>query len=215
MGHYFLIGDVVEEDEAKAAEWFQRAANQGHEYAQRTLAEMYEEGRGVKKNLNTALEWYKKAAAQGDKISQENAKRLSLAVKWIFPVYGLTLGESTEEQVEAKSDKKVKWKDKDDIYTYYINGHNFYCWNEQRILNRVHFHSPSKNPWPQEIINKGYNPNYSLEEWETFLSSQGYDVDSYTDFIDAKKETPIDHNITIHFDENDKIRYLSFYFYDF
>ncbi|KAG0297500.1 Dual specificity testis-specific protein kinase 2 [Dissophora globulifera] len=56
----------VPQDDVKAAEFFQRAANQGHLKAQWSLGAMYLHGRGVKQEMSTAIEWWRKAAEQGD-----------------------------------------------------------------------------------------------------------------------------------------------------
>ena len=56
--------------EKKAAELYERAANQGNEYAQYELGKMYEEGTGVKKDEKKAAELYEKAANQGNSKAQ-------------------------------------------------------------------------------------------------------------------------------------------------
>ena len=43
---------------------------QGHEGAQYCLGEMYENGTGVTKNIDTAIDWYHLAATQGHSLSQ-------------------------------------------------------------------------------------------------------------------------------------------------
>lgn len=48
----------------KAAYWYQKAAEQGHEVAQCRLGFMYEYGQGVEQNYEQALYWYNKAAEQ-------------------------------------------------------------------------------------------------------------------------------------------------------
>ena len=53
-------------DEAKAALWFERAAEQGNDYAQKMLADLYEEGRGVPQNAQLAADWREKAAKRGN-----------------------------------------------------------------------------------------------------------------------------------------------------
>lgn len=63
-------GRGVPEDEAKAAEWFEKAALQGHVKAQRMIALSYQLGRGVEVNKDKAVEWFRKAAAQGDEVCQ-------------------------------------------------------------------------------------------------------------------------------------------------
>jgi len=52
-------------DYKEAAELFSKAAEQGHADAQYNLGELYNKGRGVKRNKKTAQKWYKAASAQG------------------------------------------------------------------------------------------------------------------------------------------------------
>ena len=51
----------MQKDGEQAVKWFTRAAEQGLAGSQTTLAMMYEEGRGVEKDLDKAKEWYAKA----------------------------------------------------------------------------------------------------------------------------------------------------------
>ena len=52
-------------DEAHAAQWFRKAAEQGLPEAQNQLGAMYLHGRGVPKDYTQALVWFVKAAEQG------------------------------------------------------------------------------------------------------------------------------------------------------
>lgn len=65
-------GDGVPNDDAKAMEWWQKAAAQGNADAQIFLGWMYYSGNGIPKDAAKALEWYQKAAAQGDVDAQLN-----------------------------------------------------------------------------------------------------------------------------------------------
>ena len=51
-------------NQAEAAKWFRKAADQGHAGAQATLGYMYEQGYGVKADAGEAVKWYRKAADQ-------------------------------------------------------------------------------------------------------------------------------------------------------
>ena len=66
LGKKYLCGRGVVKDEKKAAELYEKAANQGNIYAQYELGKMYEEGRGVEKNEKKAIKLYEKAANQGN-----------------------------------------------------------------------------------------------------------------------------------------------------
>lgn len=61
---------VVLDCDAKAAEWFSKAAEQGHVQAQNNLARLYLEGRGVEQSDAKAAEWFVKAAEQGNAQAQ-------------------------------------------------------------------------------------------------------------------------------------------------
>ena len=66
MGIRYYKGEGVPVDDAKAVEWFRKAADQGHTDAQFRLGFMYENGyTGVGKDYKTAVEWLSKAADQG------------------------------------------------------------------------------------------------------------------------------------------------------
>ncbi|MEO8052352.1 MAG: restriction endonuclease [Acidobacteriota bacterium] len=58
------LGDLAY-DQAKASEWYRKAAEQGYARAQVSLGLMYANGRGVQKDLKAATDWYWKAAEQG------------------------------------------------------------------------------------------------------------------------------------------------------
>ena len=58
------------ENFAKAAEWYQKAAENGLDVAQWRLAELYARGLGIEENINKAIELRSKAAEQGNFIFQ-------------------------------------------------------------------------------------------------------------------------------------------------
>jgi hypothetical protein len=64
MGHLNSRGGPRED--AKAVEWFRRASQRGHAGAQRMLAGLLREGRGVETDRDRALFWILVAAGQGD-----------------------------------------------------------------------------------------------------------------------------------------------------
>ena len=57
MGDSCAHGRGIEQDEKAAAEWYQRAADQGLASAQDRLAATYSEGRGVPKSDKEAYYW--------------------------------------------------------------------------------------------------------------------------------------------------------------
>lgn len=62
---YLLGRDGFEKDEKLAAEWMEKAANQGVVDAQVVMAAMYDKGMGVVGDRDKATQWYEKAAAKG------------------------------------------------------------------------------------------------------------------------------------------------------
>ena len=54
------------QDEQQAAQWYQKAANQGHAVAQYNLGVMYYNGLGVPQDDQQAKAWYQKALAHPD-----------------------------------------------------------------------------------------------------------------------------------------------------
>ena len=57
----YMEGDCVEQSGERAVEWFTKAAEQGLQGSQTTLALMYEEGRLIEQDSVKAKEWYAKA----------------------------------------------------------------------------------------------------------------------------------------------------------
>ena len=73
LGMAYRIGDEGEfgidgipQDDAEAVRWWRLAAEQGHEFAQQDLGNMYEDGEGVPKDYVLAYMWSNLAAAQGN-----------------------------------------------------------------------------------------------------------------------------------------------------
>lgn len=60
----------VPKNPAKAGQWYQKAADQGHVDAQYNLGMLYKLGLGVQEDPKQAFAWLQKAAAQGNDIAQ-------------------------------------------------------------------------------------------------------------------------------------------------
>ena len=57
-------------DEAEAARWYRRAADQGMAEAEAVLGAMYLHGRGLARDDEAAVRWFRRAAEQGDAYGQ-------------------------------------------------------------------------------------------------------------------------------------------------
>jgi hypothetical protein len=65
-------GQGVPQDDAVAASWYRKAADQGDAHSQLNLGLMYDKGQGVPQDHAAAVSWYRKAADQGDASAQFN-----------------------------------------------------------------------------------------------------------------------------------------------
>ena len=70
-------GGIMPKDTRKAAEWYEKAALQGHAKAQSALGQAYIKGFGVPKNYVIGVDWLQKAADQGDADAQ-------LELGWLY-----------------------------------------------------------------------------------------------------------------------------------
>lgn len=59
--------DGIAKDYVKATKWFQMAAMQGHDEAQKRMGDIMSDGLGVARDFNEARKWYRLAADQGNK----------------------------------------------------------------------------------------------------------------------------------------------------
>lgn len=66
IGIMYQQGLGVPQNNAEAANWYRRAAENGHVRAQQNLGAMYEEGTGVLQDHAEAAKWYRMSAAGGN-----------------------------------------------------------------------------------------------------------------------------------------------------
>ena len=59
------MGEGVEQDYAKASEWFKKAADQNYIKSQYALGLMYQDGEGVRQDYAEARKWLGKACDNG------------------------------------------------------------------------------------------------------------------------------------------------------
>jgi hypothetical protein len=74
VGSY--TGKGIAEDDAEAARWYRKAAEQGQVEAQYNLGLMYDYGEGVVEDDAEAARWYRKAAEQGEVDAQNRLTEL-------------------------------------------------------------------------------------------------------------------------------------------
>jgi len=72
MSRRYYEGDGVPQDDAQAAAWLRKAAEQGYAMAQFNLGIMYANGQGVPQDDAQAVAWLRKAAEQGLAMAQNS-----------------------------------------------------------------------------------------------------------------------------------------------
>jgi localization factor PodJL len=105
VGLKYLDGDGVPMNEANAAKWLERAAQQGLPVAQYRLGTLYDRGRGVTTDAVKAVHWYQLAAQAGNRKAMHNlavayssgngvAKNMAEAARWFSKAAALGLADS-------------------------------------------------------------------------------------------------------------------------
>ena len=77
LGILYFNGDGVEKDLVRSAQWYRKAAENGHESAQYELALCYLYGDGVEANTEEAIHWFKSGKALGDTRCEEKLAELT------------------------------------------------------------------------------------------------------------------------------------------
>ncbi len=72
LGYMYRWGQGVDQDFAKAREWYKRSADQGHSRAQNNLGMVYLHGLGVPKDYRQAFYWFLRAAEQDNAAGQNH-----------------------------------------------------------------------------------------------------------------------------------------------
>ena len=115
LGNVYLEGKLVPRDDAEAAKWMRKAADQGYANAQFNLARMYETGRGVDRSEKEATALYAKAAEIGLPAAQLNlgvayasgrgvAKDPVEAYRWFNLAAASASDDATRENAERNRD---------------------------------------------------------------------------------------------------------------
>ncbi len=110
-------GKGLQQDFAKALDWFRKAAAQRDAGSMRQLATMYDKGQGVPADPAASLDWYQKAANRGDALAQlvlgmkyvagqGVAKDNLQAYKWLtLASSGVFYDDETTRRAETKKDR--------------------------------------------------------------------------------------------------------------
>ena len=83
LGDAYFDGIGIEQDHAKAFEWYLRAAEQGHGKAQYNVAYAYANGIGAQKNTSEAIKWYGKSADQGIALAEYVLAKMFIGGQYI------------------------------------------------------------------------------------------------------------------------------------
>jgi hypothetical protein len=120
LGTLYAEGKGVEQNDATAFLWFQRAANQGDAAAQYNVGASYAEGAGIGKSDVDAAKWFRRAADQGMAFAQLNLGLLYAAgngvpqdnvesFKWLELAFaGLPAGGPRMDVARAMTDVSAK-----------------------------------------------------------------------------------------------------------
>jgi TPR repeat protein len=120
LGTLYADGKGVEQNDATAFMWFQRAANQGNAAAQYNVGASYATGTGVAKSDADAAKWFQRAANQGMVFAQLNLGLLYAAgngvpqdnveaLKWLEIAFaGLPAGGPRMDVARAMTDVAAK-----------------------------------------------------------------------------------------------------------
>jgi TPR repeat protein len=95
----YVEGRGVPQDDAEAARWYRKAAEQENEEAQRLLGEMYRDGRGVPKDYVQAYMWFNLAAARRSEPAAQGRDLLE---------HSMTPAQIAEAQKLAREWKPIK-----------------------------------------------------------------------------------------------------------
>ena len=71
VGHAYLNGEGAPKDQAKALQWFRKAAEAGNMEGQRNLGHAFAQGQGTPVDVVEAYQWLSVAAEQGDKAAKK------------------------------------------------------------------------------------------------------------------------------------------------
>jgi TPR repeat protein len=105
LGAMYQLGEIVAQDDAEAAKWISRAADQGLPLAQFVLGGMYMLGQGVPEDAMRAYVWLSLSATQAAQIS--GAPRLTRDAQEMRDALARTM---TPAQIDEAQKLAREWK---------------------------------------------------------------------------------------------------------
>ncbi|MFC6582712.1 SEL1-like repeat protein [Sulfitobacter aestuariivivens] len=101
----YLSGEVLPQDDQKAAKWFERASTSGLGRSSLAYGQLLEAGRGVEKDFEAAIKYYVKAVSESEKRAALLLGRKAvagelegyMAAQTAVPLVGLVLQEESDE----------------------------------------------------------------------------------------------------------------------
>lgn len=141
-------------DYVRAADWWRKAAAQGHAGAQNQLAHLYFEGKGVPKDPLQANEWWQKAADRGDGEAQNN-----LGISYLA---GVSLPKDTSKAFEwfLKSAMQGEQAGQSNLAKRYGAGDGV---DKDQILAYAWFNLAAANPQGNEYLTN------DSKKWRTYF----------------------------------------------
>jgi len=83
VAYLYETGQGVNQDYAKAAEWYRKAAEKGNAVAQAQIGNMYFQGRGVPQNYVYAYMWLDLASKQGNMQAKASKALVKKKMSWM------------------------------------------------------------------------------------------------------------------------------------
>ncbi|MEO0367318.1 MAG: SH3 domain-containing protein [Pseudomonadota bacterium] len=99
LGHHYLVGEGVRQNESNAIKWWLKAAEQDHALAQFNIGRAYYLGIGTDEDHGKARNWFERATANGEPKSAEILEELG----WTSNLQAL-LAQAQDNQADAIND---------------------------------------------------------------------------------------------------------------
>lgn len=101
LGEKYLNGNGLSKNYARAAKWFQKAADQGNPNAQYALGIMLQNGWGFEKNLRASIKIFAKAARQRHAKAQYQLAVIYFGINEYKAAFDCALASANQDEDEA------------------------------------------------------------------------------------------------------------------